>query len=204
MRFGLENQACRCNDLTVYLSRHSFSEGGMNHVFLFSVVRLIERWDVDLVHLQHRVHNALRLRRVFVRQHLDQYGGNDLPRQTEFVPEPTASAFFAAKGEFRPKIIDLFLCLAVYDKRDRFREFEDRTAIERHEFLSFELEFNGHDRSRRPAGWPCCLLVIPSDLSNLRVLENRGVKLLCLFRFVFEPYEWSFLLRYFSCHCFIL
>src|SRR3981189_531712 len=117
---------------------------------LFSVVRLLQRGNVDLVHLQHCVHDALCFRLVLVCQHFDQHNGNDLPRQTEFVLEPAASAFLAPTGKFRPKIIDLLLVLAVHDKRDRFGEFEHRSAVEPDELLSLELELNRHDRS----GWP--------------------------------------------------
>jgi hypothetical protein len=77
-------------------------------------------------------------------QHLDQNCGNDLPRHTEFVFEPAALYFLSAIGsEFLPKKIHFFLCLAVRNKRDRFVKFKDRTAVERCEFLAFELELDG-------------------------------------------------------------
>ena len=46
---------------------------------LFAVVGLLESRDVDLVHLQHRVHDPFRFCGVLVRQHLDQHHRNDLP-----------------------------------------------------------------------------------------------------------------------------
>ena len=131
--------------------------------------------------------DALRFRHVLVRQHFDQHCRNDLPRQTEFVLEPAAAAFLAPSGKFRPKIIDLLLVLAVHDKRDRFAEFEHRSAVEPDELLFLELELNRHDRSGWPSGRPAGFLVITSGLSDLRVLENRSVKFRRLLGLIIEP-----------------
>src|SRR5205823_7636904 len=75
-----------------------------------------------------------------------------------------------------------------------------RTAVEPDELLTFELEFNRHDRSRRPAGWPCCLLVIASHLADLRVLENRSVKFRRLLGLIIEPQKRRDFLRDLSSH----
>ena len=70
-----------------------------------------------------------------------------------------------------------------------------RAAIERHEILSFELEFYRHYRARLSCGDLFCRLVITGNFPNPGVLENRGVKLHRLLRLVIEPQERSDFLR---------
>src|SRR5262249_6006023 len=67
--------------------------------------------------------------------------------------EIAVAAFFAAGRKFRPEIIDFLLGVAVHDKRDRFCELEQQSAVECHEVLAVELKLNRHYRPRRPAGW---------------------------------------------------
>ena len=108
------------------------------------LIRVFQRFDVDLLHLEHCVHHAFGFFRILVVQHVDQNRRNDLPRHAEFVLEPAARGFFAAiGGEFLPKIIHFVLRFAVHDERDRFVEFEKWTAIKGNELLAFHLEFNG-------------------------------------------------------------
>ena len=49
-----------------------------------------QRRDVELLHLQHRLHGALRLLPVRIAHHLDQRRRHHLPRQAELVLEPAA------------------------------------------------------------------------------------------------------------------
>ena len=60
------------------------------HERLLPAIGIFQRFDVDLLHLKHRFHDSFRFLRVLVIQHINQNGGSDLPRQTEFVLEPTA------------------------------------------------------------------------------------------------------------------
>src|SRR6185369_12381349 len=100
--------------------------------------------------------------------------------------------------ELLPITIHFRLRLAVHDKRDGLGEFEDRTAVERHEFLSLKLEFNGHDRSRRSSGDLFSRFVITGSFPDFGILENGGVKLHGRLGLVIEPQEWDDLLHGFS------
>src|SRR5439155_17674756 len=66
---------------------------------LSSVVGLLQAFDIDLGHLQHRLHDPVCLGGVFVPQQLAQNSGNDLPRQAILVVEPAALVFPAACRE---------------------------------------------------------------------------------------------------------
>jgi hypothetical protein len=48
-------------------------------------VRFLQRRDVDLVHLHHRVHDTLGFRRIGIGQHVAENDRADLPRESEFV-----------------------------------------------------------------------------------------------------------------------
>src|SRR2546422_245685 len=89
-----------------------------------SLVCFLQRFDVDPFHLQHRRHDPFRLFAVLVLQHLAQDSRNDLPRHTESVFEPPALHLLAARGELLPKVVYLFLRLAVHDKGYRLAKFE--------------------------------------------------------------------------------
>src|SRR5947207_1230318 len=74
----------------------------------------LERRDVDLIHLHHRIHDALGFRLIGIGQHIAENNRTHLPRETEFVFEPTArSGRSAVGGKFLPEIIDLVLGFAV-------------------------------------------------------------------------------------------
>ena len=83
--------------------------------------------------------------RILVLQHFDQRGGNHLPRQAEFVFEPTALAFLTAVGQLLPQFIDFCLRFAVHRQRYGFVEFEYRPAVQRDELLALELKRDGQD-----------------------------------------------------------
>src|SRR5947208_14054066 len=81
--------------------------------------------DVDLVHLHHGVHDALGFGFIRIAKHVAENDRVHLPRETEFVFEPTArSGRSAVGGKFLPEIIDLILGLAVDRERYRFGELE--------------------------------------------------------------------------------
>src|SRR5207237_4413339 len=53
----------------------------------------LESVDLDLPHVQHRLHHALGLLPVRIAEQLGQCGRDDLPRDAELVLEPAAGAF---------------------------------------------------------------------------------------------------------------
>src|SRR6266851_3432529 len=141
--------------------------------------------NIDLGHLHHRLHDALRLHGILVLQQLDQDARNDLPGQTELVLEPAALPGRAALGELPPQIVHFFLRVAVHDQGDGFGEFEARTAVERGELLAFDLEAADQDRS----GGPGSRLAVSRHAQDLRVLEDRDIVIHRLLGVVVEPEE---------------
>src|SRR5262245_30389867 len=78
---------------------------------------------------------------VLVVQHFHHCGAHDLPRQPELVLEPATLHFLAARGERGPEeVVDLLLAVAVHHERNRLGELEDRSAVQRRERLSAQLE----------------------------------------------------------------
>ena len=59
-------------------------------------MRLLDAIDVDFLHLHHRLHDVLRLRRILVVDVIEENSGSDLPRDAKFVRQPAASNFLAA------------------------------------------------------------------------------------------------------------
>src|SRR5216684_421295 len=147
----------------------------------------LEAFDVDLLHLHHRLHDALRDCGIGIAQELRQSGRNDLPRQAELVLEPAAHLLLSAGGELLPQLVDLFLGLAIRDERYRLRELELRPAVQGDEFLPVQLENRGHDRALRPGP----RVSIADDLSLLRILENGDIEIHRLLGPAVEPQEWG-------------
>src|SRR5688572_26593451 len=93
--------------------------------------------NIELFHLQHRLHRPARLLRVLVAEQFAHHGWQYLPREAEFVLEPAARTFLAAaRSEFGPEVINLILILAHDLKRNRLGELEHRAAVERGEVLT--------------------------------------------------------------------
>src|SRR6476659_2817111 len=115
-------------------------------VTAFSPVRLrlrggaLKRRDVELLHLQHRLHHAVRLGAIRIAEQARQRGRNDLPGDAELVLEPAALLDLSAGAEPVPEVVHLRLRLAGDVERDRFVELEMRSAVERGELQAFELE----------------------------------------------------------------
>src|SRR5207245_10470992 len=151
--------------------------------------------------LQDRRHDASRLLAVLVLQHLTQDSGNDLPRHTESVFEPPALDFLAASGELLPEVVYFRLRLAVHDKGDRLGKFEDRPAVQRDKFLPIELECHRHHRSLWSSGGLRRLFGVAGHASDLRVFEDRHVKIHGVFSLMIEPQEWADLFRRLSHWC---
>src|ERR1700737_2725250 len=103
-------------------------------------VRLLERGDVELAHLQQCFHHLCRIPGFRVAHHLAQCGGYDLPGDTEPILEPAARSFLTSVSEARPDLIELSLGLAGRDQRERFAEHKRRTAVEGRVLLPVEQE----------------------------------------------------------------
>jgi hypothetical protein len=88
-------------------------------------------------------------------------------------------------------MVNLFLGLAIDDEGDRLGELEVRPGVERGELLALQLETDGHHTvlRHRPA------LGIAGDAGDLRVLEDRDIKVCGLFGLGVEPQEWMDLLH---------
>src|SRR5262245_42329025 len=74
-----------------------------------AAVRPLQPRDVDLLHLEHRVHDPLRLRGIGIAEHLAEHRGRDLPGQPVPVLEPAARALLAAGGQPVPVVVHLVL-----------------------------------------------------------------------------------------------
>src|SRR2546422_8170032 len=146
----------------------------------------LQAFNVDPLHLHHRLHDALRYCGIWIAQELRQRGRNDLPRQAELVLEPAAHLLLSAGGELLPLLVDLFLGLAIHDERYGLRELELRPAVQGDKFLPVQLEHRGHDRSLRPGP----RVSVADDLSLFRILENGDIEIHRLLGPAVEPQEW--------------
>src|SRR5712664_2029458 len=94
-------------------------------------------------------------------------------RQTIFVLQPAALILCSAFRKLLPQLVYFLLRLAVHHQGYGFREFELRAAVQCDEFLSVELERNGHYRPFRSSGGLCPCFPVAGNASNLRIPENR-------------------------------
>ena len=91
-----------------------------------------DRGDVDLAHLQHRLHGTMRAIRIGVADELDEPIRDDLPRESPPVLQPAARLLLPAVGDQgRPVAVDLLLVGARDVERDRLGERELRSGIHR-------------------------------------------------------------------------
>ena len=98
-----------------------------------AAVCLLERRDVELDHLHHRVGDPLRTGRILVAHHLFEYCGHDLPPQSESIDEPafpfaaflasgrSVFAFVLGSGTFFAVVLPLQLSDALPDQRRHAR-----------------------------------------------------------------------------------
>src|SRR5262249_8758568 len=156
------------------------------------LVGLFQRFDIDFLHLKHRLHHAFGFFLIAIMQHVDQNGWRHLPRHPEFIFKPAARRFLATVcGEFLPEIIHFLLRVAVYYKGDRFVEFEKQAAVKSDEPLAFDFELNRQYRSDRPPCFFRCLFGIAENSNDLRIFEERRVKVHGLLGLIIKPKEWS-------------
>src|SRR6266487_784920 len=146
-------------------------------LILRAVEGLLQALDVDLLHLQHRLHGRIRLLGILVAHQFAEDGGNDLPGHAILVLEPTALLVCFARGEFPPQIVHFLLRLTVHEQRDRGCELVLGTAVQRIELLPLELERATHDGAVRAR----------HQAHDLGVLEDRNIELHRLFSLAVEP-----------------
>src|SRR5215203_6052178 len=137
--------------------------------YLFFLVRFPQSHYVELTHLKQRLHDSVRFLSILVLQHLAQNDGNDLPRESIFVLEPTAllCLFITSLGKLFPIIVYFFLRLTMHLERDGFVEFENRTTVEGYELLPLDLEIHRQYRSRLPSVNFIPLFSIAGNTANL-------------------------------------
>src|SRR6476646_8529833 len=145
------------------------------------VVRFLQPALVQLPHLEHRVHHALRPRGIAAAtEQTAELLRDDLPRQPELVLEPAAPTRRpAVGGELVPQGVDLLLSIAPDEEGHRLVELEQGPGVERHEFLALELVLDGHYLSVRAVNG-----------KHLRSREDRRVVVHRLFGLRVEPEEW--------------
>src|SRR6185436_6975093 len=92
-------------------------------VMSLRAIRLLQRRDVELDHLQHRVARPPGAGPVLVGHHLFQDLGDDLPANPESIDQPSARLRLPSALEERvPVAIELLLVFAEDDQRDRVVE----------------------------------------------------------------------------------
>lgn len=156
------------------------------------LISVFQRLDIDLLHLKHRLHHASGFLLIAVVQHVDQHSRSDLPRNTKFVPEPAARRFLATVcRQFLPKMIHFLLRFTVYDEGDGFIEFEKRSAVKSDELLVFDFEFNRQYRSDGTIGFFRYFFSVAENSADLRIFEERRVKVYGLLGLIIKPQEWS-------------
>src|SRR6185295_14160775 len=102
-----------------------------------AAISRLEPGDVELAHLEHRLHRPLGGRGIVAREQLVEPSRDNLPRQPEPVLQPAArSGLAAAGGERVPVAVDLGLVGAVDRERDRLAELELRTTVDAGERLA--------------------------------------------------------------------
>src|SRR5262249_22913267 len=124
---------------------------------------------------------------IFVLQHLGQRSRDDLPREAELVLEPTVGSLFTVLCELAPEVVDLLLGFAVDLERHRLVKLEMRAAVESQEFLPFDFELHGHDRSGLLPVNLESLFSVAADFSDRGILEDGGIKFRRLLGLRIEP-----------------
>ncbi len=145
--------------------------------------RFLQRGHVELDHASHRAHGAIGLVPVGVLQHRDQPSRSDLPRHAETVRQPTARHRLAAVHPPLPVVIDLVLRVALHEQRDGRHELEFRSAVERHELLTFQFEHDCEHAADRSGA----RLDMTHDLDDARAPENADIVVDRLFGTAVEP-----------------
>src|ERR1051325_6129052 len=111
------------------------------------LISLFELCYVEFVHLQHRLHDSIGFFRIWIAHQLTQSCWYDLPRQSILIFQPSTSVFLALCRQLLPQLIHFCLGLAVHHEGNCGREREHRSAVQRSELLSVQLEGQHHHRA---------------------------------------------------------
>src|SRR5437868_4473759 len=147
----------------------------------------LETCDIELDHLQHRLHDALRLGRIGVAEQFRQYPRHDLPGDAEAILQPAAPLDGAADRKPIPKPVDFCLVRAIHLERDRVRVLEAGAAVERQEALPGQGEIDDQHASGFPGG---TVGDVPLHMVDARVGEQRYVELGGFLSLAVEPQAW--------------
>jgi hypothetical protein len=125
----------------------SLTPAGRDGFGLF--VGLLERRDVQLLHLKHNLHHGFIDLLVLAFQHLGRDLGHDLPEQAELVLQPAAllRVGIAALPQLLTVVVDFLLVAADDLEGHRLVELEDGPAVEQRESLAIDAEIDGQDLS---------------------------------------------------------
>src|SRR5207249_10973413 len=91
----------------------------------------LERRDLELPHLEHLHHDALRVPGLRITEPCSEAPGFDLSGEAELIRQPAARTFFASLGKRLPEAVNLRLRLAFDHDGGAVREGEGRSAVER-------------------------------------------------------------------------
>src|SRR5690242_9498831 len=104
-----------------------------------------DRGDVDLMHGQHRGHDASRRRLILVGEQIDEPLRRDLPAEAKFVLQPAAGGFLTAIGcELVPVVVGFLLAFRADHEGNGLGKLELRPGIEGDKLNSLELEAGDH------------------------------------------------------------
>src|SRR6476620_3712678 len=120
-------------------------------IYRLAVVRGFDLGDVDLLHLQHRIHRPLGGGPIAAGGALEQDARGDLPREAPFVLAPAAVAFLAAVIDDRvPIAVGLLLAFGQDHEADCLIRLEQRSAVETDERLAEDSKLDGDLLPLRP------------------------------------------------------
>ncbi len=161
--------------------------GHYMRLLLLPVAGFLESGDVEFFHFEQGLHDAIGFLRIGIAHEFTQSGGNDLPKETEFVLEPTALTFLAApRGELGPVVVNFVLRVAGDNEGNRFGEFEVRAGVQSCEFLAVQRKDDGqHAAFGTWAGFSAA-----RNLSDFGIGKDRAVKIGRFFGLRIEPQEW--------------
>ena len=91
--------------------------------------RPLQRLDVELHHLHHRIRRALALGAISISHHVDKHRAHYLPRDPKAILEPAALLSLAALQQRIPVAINLCLVLTVHYEGDRMIELIVRACV---------------------------------------------------------------------------
>src|SRR5581483_4914058 len=97
---------------------YRFAHAGYGPAYSSPFIRPFQLRHIELLHAEHRLHDALRACRVLVLQALAEDRRDDLPGHAELVLEPAAALDLATGSELVPKRIHFILRLAIHEQRE--------------------------------------------------------------------------------------